>query len=254
VERNVAILNKITNPNDTRAVNCSPEPLRAVQKAPVFFGDLVSVKDGDNVVFAEHVEEDARKEGYWLFNRVCSQWFGSRHEKDFYSGNPEEFFSQDSFKDWVDGPHSSYWEEFFEGMIQLLEEGVVIVLWGDAKIQRMRKLFPLNKDKLVDLQNIWKLHQAEKKLNALINLQEEVTAKEADRIFLLNSSAKVFNPNEAWIAPPVPVELLKMATVSGEARIRLHSQCWKEAEDDDLEKRFMMLLSLQEPTCTVRQL
>ena len=228
VEREEAILNQFMNTDDTKVENCPPDPIKNVQKPPVVFGDLVTVKDVDDVIFAEHVEEDARKEGYWLFNRVCSQWFCPSHEKEFYNGPLEEFFSQEYLKDWVDGPYSSYWGEFFEELVQLLEEGSVIVLWGDAKIQRMRKLFPLNKAKLVDLQKMWKLHLAEKKLNRLINLQEEVSAEKNHRVVQLNASAKEFNPNEPWVVP--------------------------RKEGDDLEMRFMKLLALQELTCTVRQL
>jgi hypothetical protein len=112
----------------------------------------------------------------------------------------------------------------------------------------------MNQGKITDLQNMWKLHLAEKKLDALLNLQEEISAKKNQHIVMLNSSAKGFNPNEAWVAPPVPSGLLKMATVSGEARLRLHSQSGKDDEEDDIEERFMRLLSLQQPTCIVRQL
>jgi hypothetical protein len=244
VEREEAILNQITNPLETRSENCSPEPIKAVQKPPVFFGDLVTVKDDNNVIFAESVEEfDGCEKSSTNFTMIVATWLD-------HMGTNESFFGG-VVKKWVDSPSSSNWSSYFTEILQLLKNGEVVILWGHTG--GMKKLFPMNQGKITDLQNMWKLHLAEKKLDALLNLQEEISAKKNQRIVMLNSSAKEFNPNEACVAPPVPAGLLKMAAVSGEARLRLHSQSCKD-EEDDIEERFMRLLSLQQPTCIVRQL
>jgi hypothetical protein len=251
VEREEAILNQIINPLETKSENCSPEepdPNRTSRQLlrwmrvekKVVIGDLVSAKDHDDIIFAEPIEEfDGCEKSSANFTMIVATWLD-------HMGTNESFFGG-AVKKWGDSPSSSNWSSYFTEILQLLKNGEVVILWGHTG--GMKKLFPMNQGKITDLQNMWSLHLAEKKLARLILLQE--TADDPPPL------ARTLSDRSAWSRrtghgqeeqKKDTFQFNPSATAFMPAPVSTHQivRCSLGDEHDDLEERFMKLIQFCE--------
>lgn len=206
-ERLEARYNKLANPDLTDVKYCTNEKVDKTDKVDksVKFSHDIEGMDGDMKNFVDITTlVDGTQRNKSIFTNAIILWYNSLSKIDFFDS---------ACKKYVDSGSSIYWDEWLTDIIERLENGEKVIIWGD--LGGNKKLYPL-----VDKHKIKAFHDAWTKYNIVEETsdenedenEDEELDDEKDEIinemetFLkdiknisLNPNAKTFVPGESWL-------------------------------------------------------
>ena len=201
-ERLEARYNQLGNFDFTDVKYCTNEKDDKSDKSDksVKFSHDIEGIDGDMKDFVDITTlVDGTQRNSSIFTNAILLWYNSLSKIDFFDG---------ACKKYVDSGSSVYWDEWFTDIIERLENGEKVILWGN--LGGHKKLYPLSdKRKIVAFRDAWtKYNIVEESSDESDDESEDV---ESDKIvndmenfvkdmkkLELNPNAKTFVPGEIW--------------------------------------------------------
>jgi hypothetical protein len=209
-ERLEARYNKLANPDLTHIKYCTNEKIDIddiddktdkSDKSVKFSHDIEGI-DGDMKDFVDITTlVDGTQRNKSIFTNAILLWYNSLSKIDFFDG---------ACKKYVDSGSSVYWDEWLIDIIERLENGEKVIIWGN--LGSHKKLYPL-----VDKHKIKAFHNAWTKYNVVYVSSDEDDSDiesedvESDKIvndmenfvkdmkkMSLNPNAKTFVPGQSW--------------------------------------------------------
>ena len=173
-----------------------------VDKSVKFSHDIEGM-DGDMKDFVDITTlVDGTQRNKSIFTNAILLWYNSLSKIDFFDG---------ACKKYVDSGSSVYWDEWLTDIIERLENGEKVILWGN--LGGHKNLYPLSdKHKIIAFHNAWTKYNIiessdeseEEDLddeNIEENLKEDTIVNEMENLLkkmTLNPNAKTFVPGQSW--------------------------------------------------------
>ena len=147
-ERLEARYNKLSNFDFTDVKYCTNEKDEKndkIDKSVKFSHDIEGI-DGDMKDFVDITTlVDGTQRNKSIFTNAILLWYNSLSKIDFFDG---------ACKKYVDSGSSVYWDEWLIDIIERLENGEKVILWGN--LGGNKKLYPLSdKRKIVAFHDAW---------------------------------------------------------------------------------------------------
>ena len=202
-ERLEARYNKLANPDLTNVKYCINDTDNVEFKSDKivkFSHDLLGM-DGDMKDFVDITTlVDGKQRNKSIFTNAILLWYNSLSKIDFFNG---------ACKKYVDSGSSVYWDEWLTDIVERLDNGEKVVIWGN--LGGNKKLYPL-----IDKHKIIEFHDAWTKYNIIESSDDESEddkseddkSEEKDTIvneiekfvkdMSLNPNAKLFIPGQNW--------------------------------------------------------
>ena len=199
-ERLEARYNKLANPDLTDIKYCINEKDDKSDKSDksVKFSHDIEGMDGDMKDFVDITTlVDGTQRNKCIFTNAILLWYNSLSKIDFFDG---------ACKKYVDSGSSVYWDEWLTDIIERLDNGEKVILWGN--LGGHKKLFPLSdKYKIVAFREAWTKYsivessdsedESDIEKDTIINEMENFV-NDIKKI-TLNPNAKKFVPGESWL-------------------------------------------------------
>jgi len=207
-ERLEARYNKLANPDLTHIKYCTNEKDEKndkVDKSIKFSHDIEGI-DGDMKDFVDITTlVDGTQRNSSIFTNAIILWYNSLCKIDFFDG---------ACKKYVDSGSSVYWDEWLTDIIERLENGEKVILWGN--LGGHKKLYPLSdKRKIVAFRDAWIKYNIikssdesdideEESIDKSVDVEKVMIVNEMENFvkdikkMSLNPNAKTFVPGQNW--------------------------------------------------------
>ena len=207
-ERLEARYNKLSNFDFTDIKYCTNKKTDKVNKSDksdksVKFSHDIEGMDGDMKDFVDITTlVDGTQRNKNIFTNAILLWYNSLSKIDFFDG---------ACKKYVDSGSSVYWDEWLTDIIERLDNGEKVILWGN--LGGHKKLYPLvDKHKIKAFHNAWTeynvvyvssdeddsdIESEDVESDTIINEMENFV-NDIKKI-TLNPNAKKFVPGESWL-------------------------------------------------------
>ena len=204
-ERLEARYNKLANPDLTDVKYCINEKDDFDDKVDksvksIKFSHDIEGMDGDMKDFVDITTlVDGTQRNKSIFTNAILLWYNSLSKIDFFDG---------ACKKYVDSGSSIYWDEWLTDIIELLENGEKVILWGN--LGGNKKLYPLSdKRKIIAFRDAWTKYNIVEESSD----DEEKNDDDEEKVIIvnemenfvkdikkmsLNPNAKTFVPGQNW--------------------------------------------------------
>ena len=227
-ERLEARYNKLANPDLTDVKYCTNEKddkSDKIDKSVKFSHDIEGM-DGDMKDFVDITTlVDGTQRNSSIFTNAILLWYNSLSKIDFFDG---------ACKKYVDSGSSIYWDEWLIDIIERLDNGEKVIIWGN--LGGHKKLFPLSdKHKIMAFRDAWT------KYNIVENESEEDLDDESEDV----ESNKIVNDMENFVKD------IKKMSLNPNANSFIPGQNWsskkRSAEDVlmQLDEKIQRLIDMQ---------
>ena len=206
-ERLEARYNKLANPDLTHIKYCMNDKVDKTNKLDksvksIKFSHDIEGMDGDMKDFVDITTlVDGTQRNKSIFTNAIQLWYNSLSKIDFFDG---------ACKKYVDSGSSIYWDEWLTDIIERLENGEKVILWGN--LGGNKKLFPLSdKYKIIAFRDAWTKYNIIESSEDDESSEDESEDVEKDMIvnemenfvkdikkMSLNPNAKTFVPGQNW--------------------------------------------------------
>ena len=121
-------------------------------------GDIEDIEDIEDIYYEMTDMNDGKEKDREGFTVTMCNWFATL-------GKNEKFF--DGYvKKYVDMPASTQWNSIIDNMIEMLENGKPVILWGN--LGSTKTIYPLKKNIVKDFKKYWDIYQS--KQQNIINM------------------------------------------------------------------------------------
>ena len=144
-ERLEALYNRLGNFDFTDIKHCNDLESVSTSKRTSFSHDLEGI-DGDDIPYIDITEsQDGKNRKKSIFTSAISLWYNVLDKTDFFDG---------ACKKYVYSGSSIYWDEWIKDLLERLENGDIVYLWGHSG--GYKRLFPLvDTKKIQEFNNAW---------------------------------------------------------------------------------------------------